>query len=58
MKEKLTKYTSTWKAHHAEKNPDRKWYQFWKPKYIWVESKQPLSEYKIENGKVTVRFKV
>jgi len=56
---KWKKYTSTtWNSYHSEKNPDRKWYQFWKPKYVWVENKRPSTKYKLENGKVTVRYNI
>ena len=35
LEDKIMKGT-TWLQHERVKNPKRKWYQFWKPKYIWV----------------------
>ena len=37
MKEKVFYTASTeWIPYKRIKNPDRKWYQFWKPRYIWI----------------------
>ncbi len=32
--------TTTWLPHDKVKNPNRKWYEVWKPKYVWKEIKK------------------
>ena len=43
MKEAVGKYysaTATWVPHELIKNPNRKWWEFWKPRYVWIKIKQ------------------
>jgi len=28
----------TWQPYHQEKNPNKKWYQFWKKRYVWIHN--------------------
>jgi len=38
-------------------NPDRKWFQFWKKKYVMrKQTKSGHGEYKVEGKNVTVRI--
>jgi hypothetical protein len=49
MQDNLKEGAIYWMPHHLEKNPNRKWWQVWKSKYIWVDNKETYDPVRIDN---------